>query len=106
MVFFKKEFDPVVTMTTAHDRLRDGDLTVRVDESMVGDEFLSLYSRLNVFSVNQQMATIQLTNDVAAQTNRLSAVIDNIVDHIITISELGFIESFNPTTRRIFEYSN
>lgn len=53
MVFFKKEFDPVVTMTTAHDRLRDGDLTARVDESMVGDEFLSLYSRLNVFSVNQ-----------------------------------------------------
>lgn len=102
----KRILTPVVTMATAYDQLKAGNLNVRVDESMVQDEFQSLYSGLNAFAANQQMATTQLTNDVASQTKQLSAVIDNIVDGIITISERGLIESFNPAARRIFGYSN
>lgn len=37
---------------------------------------------------------------------RLAAVIDNVVDGIITIGERGAIESFNPAAHRIFGYSD
>ncbi len=97
---------PVVDLATAASRLQDGDLTVRVDAASARDEFHTLYSAINAFAENQQQATAQLQNRVAVQTKRLSAVIDNVVDGIITISERGTIESFNPAARRIFGFSD
>jgi two-component system cell cycle sensor histidine kinase/response regulator CckA len=43
-------------------------------------------------------------SEIAEQTARFSAVIDNIVDGIITISERGTIETFNPAATYTFGY--
>jgi len=102
----RKILTPVVDLAAAASRLQAGDLTVRVDASSAHDEFKTLYAALNAFADNQQQATTQLENRVAAQTKRLSAVIDNVVDGIITISVQGEIESFNPAARRIFGYTD
>jgi PAS domain S-box-containing protein len=95
---------PILTMAAAYERLRAGDLAVRVDESTAHDEFLALFSGFNAFAENQELATSRLRNEVTAQTERLSAVINNIVDGIITISERGSIETFNRAACDIFGY--
>ncbi len=97
---------PVTDLAAAAEKLQQGDLTVRLDSGVAKDEFKTLYRALNAFAENQQHATAKLTNDVDLQTKSLSAVIDNIIDGIITISERGIIESFNPAARRIFGYSD
>jgi len=95
---------PVVTMAKTYECFKAGDLTNRLDTATVSDEFLTLYEGINEFAETQQQATNKLKNEVAAQTKRLSAVINNIVDGIITISERGIIESFNPSASKIFGY--
>ncbi|WP_158970891.1 response regulator [Paraglaciecola sp. L3A3] len=102
----RKILTPVVTMAQACDRFKGGDLTVRLDTGSVSDEILTLYQGINTFVEKQQQATALLNNEVIAKTKRLSAVIDNIVDGIITISEHGIIESFNPAARKIFGYTD
>jgi diguanylate cyclase (GGDEF)-like protein/PAS domain S-box-containing protein len=101
----KKILTPVVTMALVCERFKAGDLTVRLNTDSVNDEMLTLYDGINNFVANQQQATVILENEVAAQTKRLSSVIDNIVDGVITISERGNIESLNPSAMRIFGYS-
>lgn len=101
----RKILTPVETMAEVYKRFQAGDLTVRLDTASVSDEILTLYKGINNFVETQQQATILLENEVAVQAKRLSAVIDNIVDGIITISDRGFIESFNPAASKIFGFS-
>ena len=102
----QKILTPVVTMAAAYERFKAGDLTVPLNIASVSDEFLTLYEGINTFVENQQQATTILENEVAAQTKRLSAVIDNIVDGVITINERGIIESLNPSAMKIFGYTD
>lgn len=102
----RKILSPVINLAAATGRLQEGDLTARVDAASVRDEFHTLYECFNAVAEKQQQSNRQLENQVAVQAKRLSAIIDNVVDGIITINDRGTIESFNPAARRIFGYSN
>ena len=47
----------------------------------------------------------QRLQQLAEAEQRLRAVVDNVIDGIITIGERGLIESFNPAAERIFGYT-
>ncbi len=101
----KKVLTPVVSLAETVKQLHNGNLTVRLDATSARDEFQTLYAAINAFAENQQQATVQLERKVEGQTKRLSAVIDNVIDGIITINDRGEIESFNQAAMRIFGYS-
>jgi len=101
-----KILTPVVVLASTAKRLQRGDLEARVDASSTQNEFQTLSMAINAFAENQQHATHLLERQVAEQTKRLSAVIDNVVDGIITMSDTGIIESINPAGKRLFGYSD
>jgi PAS domain S-box-containing protein len=104
--FSRKILTPIVELATAAKQLKAGNLAIRVDANSARDEFKTIFNAINAFAKNQQQATILLENRVAAAKKRLSAVIDNVVDAIITIDHLGQIKSFNPAATNIFGYSD
>lgn len=104
-VISRQVVDPILRLATAASQLQSGDLKVRVDETSVKDELHTLYSAINSFAEHQQHSTELLEKEIDAQTSRLSAVINNVVDGIITINGKGIIESFNPAAEKIFGYS-
>ena len=52
-----------------------------------------------------QQQVRQRLAQLAEAEQRLRAVVENVVDAIVTIDERGIIESFNPAAQRIFGYS-
>ena len=101
----RKILYPISTLADSAEKLQSGDLSVRLDPALVKDEFKTLYQLMNNFAKSQQDNTLELEKKIATQTKRLSAVIDNIVDAIITIDADGKIESFNRAATTIFGYS-
>ncbi|XPF92602.1 response regulator [Colwellia sp. RE-S-Sl-9] len=101
----KKILYPILTLASSAKKLHHGDLSIRLDPKSVKDEFRLLYYLMNNFAENQQNSTLKLEQKIAAQNKRLSAVIDNVVDAIITIDAYGKIESFNRAATTIFGYS-
>jgi PAS domain S-box-containing protein len=97
---------PVLNLAEAAKRLQDGDLTVRLDTSSAHDEFRTLYEMINTFTIKQQEYTVELKQEIELQTRRLSSVIENVVDGIITIDKKGTITTFNQAAKRIFGYQD
>ncbi len=96
---------PVVQLATAAGKMVDGDLSTRLPEHAVRDEFKLLYQTLNAFAENQQHATGQLEHEVAVKTTHLSSIVNSLVDGLITIDKHGLMQSFNPAAVRIFGYA-
>jgi PAS domain S-box-containing protein len=97
---------PVLNLAQAADRLHKGDLTVRLDASTAYDEFRTLYETINIFTIKQQEFTVELQQEIESQTHKLSAVIENVVDGIITIDKKGTIKTFNQAARQMFGYQD
>ncbi|TLS76356.1 PAS domain S-box protein [Mariprofundus erugo] len=97
---------PIVQLAAATRALKAGDAGVRVDTTLVTDELQTLYEAINDYATQQQQANHMLQLEVELQTKRLAAVIDHILDGIITIAADGTIRAFNPAACRIFGYSS
>ena len=96
---------PVVHLAEASDKMLKGNLSFRLAEDEVRDEFRQLYQTLNAFAENQQHATERLEHEVTDKTTHLSSVVNSLVDGLITIDNLGSVKSFNPAAERIFGYA-
>tara|TARA_R110001583_G_scaffold43470_1_gene138324 strand:+ start:11013 stop:14075 length:3063 start_codon:yes stop_codon:yes gene_type:complete len=102
----RRIFTPVINLAEAAERLQKGDLTVRLDTSSVHDEFRTLYETINTFTIKQQEYTVELQQEIDTQTHKLSAIIENVVDGIITIDSKGNIKTFNQAARKMFGYQD
>jgi PAS domain S-box-containing protein len=100
----KRIVNPVIYLAQAAEKLQEGDLSIRLDESKAHDEFKPLYAMLNLSTSRQQNFTGKLQRDIESQARKLAAVIDNVVDGIITIDEQGIICSFNKAAKKMFQY--
>ena len=97
---------PITRLSEATGALQQGDLSVRVDPATAPDEFKMLYVAINDYAEQQQLSTESLQTQLVLQGKKFAAVIDHIVDGIITISEDGCIKSFNPAATKMFGYSD
>lgn len=97
---------PVLNLAEAAERLQEGDLSIRLDNLSVHDEFRTLYETINTFTIKQQQFTNKLQQEIESQTRKISAIIENVVDGIITIDSKGDIKTFNRAARKIFGYKD
>lgn len=83
------DFDALLKMVSAHyDRLDAERRGVVLSMQLMSDEAQAL------------------TREIREETaSHLQAILDNVKDAIVTVDDLGHIESFNPTGERIFGYS-
>jgi len=101
----RKLVTPVTRLATVAHTMLDGDLSVRADEHLVRDEFLTLYQTINTFAETQKQANDSLEQQIDERTKHLSCIVDNLVDGLITIDEKGIVHSFNPAAEEIFGYN-
>ena len=66
---------------------------------------IALYIGLLIGMARSQSQTLRFAKKTRDSQTQMKAVLDNIVDGLITIDEKGIIKSFNPAAERIFGYS-
>jgi len=96
----RKVIAPVLHLATAAKNMAAGDLSVRVIEQEVRDEFRQLYQAFNGLAEHQQQATQQLNKN----NDYLNSIVNGVVDGLITIDGQGIVQRFNPAAERIFGY--
>jgi PAS domain S-box-containing protein len=113
-LFLNKVFQSKSQETCEVTLSKDGDLPTYVlltgiiskNEELCNVTMVDITARkLAELEKAKRAAELVITNnEIAVQRERFSTVIDNIVDGVITISDCGLIESFNPGARKLFGY--
>lgn len=96
---------PIACMTDVMTRLAAGDLELQVPGKEQTNEIGEMARAVEIFrntAIERKVAEQSLRD----REQRLSAILNNVVDGIVTIDINGMIETFNPAAERIFGYKN
>lgn len=105
---FGRKWSLVASPTTSYMEARENNLPFLI---FLGGLIFTLLLLRYIWSILRQMAgsaeaLAQSSASLIAEKARLKAIINNVVDGIITISSRGTIEEFNPAAETIFGYSS
>jgi len=94
---------PIARMTDIMTRLAAGDLDLEVVGKKQNNEIGEMGRAVEVF---RNTAIEQKNGEQALRDReqRMSAILNNVVDGIITIDQAGTIDTFNPAAQRLFGY--
>lgn len=103
---------PILVLSGAAEKLGEGDLSVRLDEESVTDEFRTLYSTVNSFAESQKGAVERFEAELSRRTEELESVnsrmqsfFDNAPDAIISITPGDkSITFFSKGAEKMFAY--
>ncbi|CAH9053886.1 Sensor histidine kinase RcsC [Pseudoalteromonas sp. CIP111854] len=85
-------------------------------DNKTGDEFSKIVQNLSSIEAQSKADKLQLETELSqkeilssqlhSQYSRISAIINTVVDGIITIDKNGIVETFNPAAQTIFGYQS
>jgi PAS domain S-box-containing protein len=82
----------------------DGSISHYVGNSSDVTEYKRAQDELQKYQNELQELVNEKTEDLRDSTARLQAILDTVVDGILTINELGIIQTINPAVEHIFGY--
>ncbi len=107
----RKIVSPIVRLADAASLMQGGNMTIRVDEASVKDEFRTLYATINAFADSQQHATARLEQEVRQAMDRVAEsevqnrlILDSAGDGIYGLDQQGNATFINPIACRMLGY--
>lgn len=91
--FYKSVINTIRALDETAENMRGGDIGGRV-ELLAKDELGSVVNSFNT-----------IAEELTRVSTHMSAVVDHVLEGIITIDKSGMIKSFNPAAERIFGYT-
>ena len=100
----KNILSPVIKLAETAGKMENGDLTVRVAESDVKDEFRTLYRTVNAFAESQQHEIERFEKQLAERTAELSIANARLLEDIAAIRKAEeAMQASESRYRRLFE---
>jgi PAS domain S-box-containing protein len=96
---------PIAHMTGVMTRLAAGDLELQVSGKKQTNEIGEMARAVEIFR-NTAIDRKRGVQSLRDREQRMSAILNNVVDGIVTIDQKGIIETFNPAAEKIFGYKS
>jgi len=96
---------PIARMTEVMSKLAAGDLALEVPGKEQTNEIGEMARAVEIFrntALDRKKGVLALRD----REQRMSAILNNVVDGIVTIDQKGAIETFNPAAEKIFGYAS